>query len=68
MVHQWEEDLIQEVLMVTIQKLNLKNGQVLWPFRAALTGEKFSPGAFECASVLGKEETIKRLEKAIKMI
>jgi glutamyl/glutaminyl-tRNA synthetase len=29
-----------------------KNGQVLWPMRIALSGEEFSPGAFELAYIL----------------
>jgi len=41
----------------------LKNSQYLWPLRAALTGRLFSPGAYEVAALLGKEETIERLKK-----
>ncbi|HRH92908.1 MAG TPA: glutamate--tRNA ligase [Candidatus Peribacteria bacterium] len=40
--------------------------QILWTLRAALTGRKFSPGAFEVADALGKQETLKRL-KAVKV-
>lgn len=29
-----------------------KNGQILWPLRIALSGEEFSPGAFELAYIL----------------
>ena len=42
-----------------------KRGDLLWPLRAALTGAQKSPSPFECAWVLGKEETLKRLQKAI---
>ena len=45
-----------------------KKGQILWPLRAALTGKPFSPGAYEVAEILGKEETIKRLTAALKSI
>jgi glutamyl/glutaminyl-tRNA synthetase len=38
------------------------NMQVLWPIRAALTGVPASPGAFEMLQVLGKEESIARLQ------
>ncbi|MSR73397.1 glutamate--tRNA ligase [Candidatus Parcubacteria bacterium] len=40
-------------------------GAVLWPIRYALTGKDKSPDPFVVASILGKEETIKRLESAI---
>lgn len=36
-------------------------GQVLWPMRVALSGRQKSPDPFEIASILGKEETLKRL-------
>jgi glutamyl-tRNA synthetase len=39
-------------------------GDVLWPFRAALTGLAKSPDPFEIAEILGKEKTLKRLEYA----
>lgn len=37
---------------------------VLWPMRAALTGKEKSPDPFTVAFVIGKEETITRLEHA----
>jgi glutamyl/glutaminyl-tRNA synthetase len=39
-------------------------GEVLWPMRVALTGQAKSPDPFTVASILGKEETIKRLTHA----
>lgn len=52
---------IQEALTETIKRLGFKNGQVLWPLRVALTGEKYSPGTFEVIEALGKEQTLKRI-------
>ena len=43
-------------------------GNVLWPFRMALTGLDKSPDPFSVADVLDKEETIKRLRNAIDKI
>jgi glutamyl-tRNA synthetase len=43
----------------------LSTAQVLWPIRAALTGKEASPGAFEVLQVLGKDESLRRLEKAL---
>ena len=42
-----------------------KNGDYLWPMRVALTGLKASPGPFEVALVLGKDQVISRLKTAI---
>lgn len=44
-----------------------KRGEFLWPLRAALTGEKKSPAPFDCAWVLGKEETARRVAAALRL-
>ncbi|MDE1970333.1 MAG: glutamate--tRNA ligase [Patescibacteria group bacterium] len=43
-------------------------GDVLWPMRVALSGVEKSPGPFEIATILGKEETIQRITHAIKVL
>jgi glutamyl-tRNA synthetase len=43
----------------------IKPGEVLLPFRIMLVGGKFGPGVFDIAEVLGKEETIQRIKKAL---
>lgn len=40
-------------------------GELLWPLRVALSGQKASPGPFEIMEVLGKEKSLKRIERAI---
>ncbi len=57
-----DEEKQKELLIPMIKNLGLKNGQVLWPMRVALTGAQYSPGAFEVAATLGKERSIKRLK------
>jgi glutamyl/glutaminyl-tRNA synthetase len=64
-VEDFSEENLKEILIPKIAELGLKNGQVLWPMRVALTGEQFSPGAFEIASALGKERSLKRLHDYI---
>lgn len=58
------EAKIKEALTEVITKLGVKNGQVLWPLRVALTNEEFSPGVFELAAVLGKEKTLSRIKNS----
>ncbi|MFI5157276.1 MAG: glutamate--tRNA ligase [Sphingobacteriales bacterium] len=43
----------------------LKAGDVMLPFRIMLVGGKFGPHVFDIAALLGKEETINRIEKAL---
>ncbi len=58
-------DAIKNHLLTQIAENGKKNGQVLWPLRAALTHEQYSIGAFESAWVLGKTETLKRLDEIL---
>lgn len=44
---------------------NIKVGELMLPFRIMLVGGKFGPHVFEIAQMLGKNETISRIEKAI---
>lgn len=62
---EWEEAKIKTALFDLIEKLGAKNGAILWPLRVALTGEKFSPGAFEVAAVLGQKETLARIRTGV---
>ena len=43
-------------------------GNVLWPFRVALTGLDKSPDPFSISEILGKQKTIERLKNAIDQI
>ncbi len=61
----WTEETLSITIIDTIKELNLKNGQFLWPIRVALSGLPASPGVFESLWVLGKEESLKRINEAI---
>ncbi len=43
-------------------------GDLLWPLRVALSGQKTSPGPYEIISALGKEESLRRINEAIQKI
>lgn len=43
-------------------------GNVLWPVRYALSGEEKSPDPFTLIAILGKDESVKRIEKAIESL
>lgn len=44
------------------------NGDILWPMRFALSGEKRSPSPFELAEILGMEEVQRRLATALEQV
>lgn len=65
----WEETVIHDAMMQLVADLGIKNGQLLWPIRTALSGKPTSPGgAFELADILGKQESIKRIETGIALL
>ena len=43
-------------------------GELLWPLRVALSGLEKSPGPFEIMEVLGRQESLSRIKKAIAKI
>lgn len=57
----WNRDSIVAAIESALPASGFKKGQVLWPLRAMLTGREYSPGAYEVAELLGKDETMKRL-------
>lgn len=62
LLNQWEHDEIEGCLTTLALSLGVKNGQVLWPVRIALSGKSSTPGgAVELAELLGKDETLRRL-------
>ena len=60
------EETIHELLLSLPKQLEMKNGQVLWPIRTAITGKQFTPGgAIELTYILGKEEVLARIDNGI---
>ncbi|MFZ1720552.1 MAG: glutamate--tRNA ligase [Candidatus Moraniibacteriota bacterium] len=57
-----KKEILEKVLMDAAGE---KRGDFLWPIRFALTGADKSPSPFDCAWVLGKKESLKRLNVAI---
>ena len=64
----WNLDNLQKMLERVIVDNALTNGDVFWPVRVALSGEEKSPSPVELAIALEKEESIKRIEKAIEKL
>lgn len=62
----WKADTIKESIWAYAQEVGV--GDVLWPMRYALSGKDKSPDPFILAELLGKDETIERLELAKKRL
>ena len=61
-------DQVELALRQTAAELKINDGELLWAVRVALSGRSASPGAFELLEVIGKEESVKRLQSAIGML
>lgn len=62
----WSNDALFASLKALAEKLGVKNGQVLYPARIALSGKETTPGgATEIAVILGQKETLRRIDSAI---
>ena len=65
----WSETTLHDVVMEAIPQTGMKNATVLWPLRIAVTGRAATPGgAFEMLYLLGKEESMKRLDAAMEKL
>jgi glutamyl-tRNA synthetase len=61
------KEQLEETIMPEAEKSG-DRGIMLWPFRAAISGQHASPGPFEIAEILGKEGILRRLRDAIKLL
>lgn len=65
-LNDFTETILHDAMMALVEKLGVKNGQLLYPLRIAVSGVSVTPGgAIEIACLLGKHETLARLEKSI---
>ena len=65
----WELTTLHDELMALAQKLEVKNGTLLWPVRIAASGVTVTPGgAMEILAILGKEESIRRLKAGLEKL
>ncbi len=61
----WNKEKLEEIIIGRLKQEDKALGDYLWPVRVALSGRKASPGPFEIAAVLGKDETLERIDQAI---
>ena len=60
---------LHDELMALVSRLGMKNGQVLWCVRIAISGREATPGGvMELAELLGKEETLRRLDYSMALL
>jgi glutamyl-tRNA synthetase len=64
-IHSWNAATIENYFKQLAEQSGIKAGELQLPFRIMLVGGKFGPPVFNIAEVLGKEETMERINKAL---
>ena len=65
----YSNDALYALLTDYVAKKGCKNGYVLWPVRTAVSGKQMTPcGATEMMEIVGKEESLKRIRRAIELL
>ena len=61
----FEEPQIEAALVAVVERRGARPADVYQPLRVALAGRAVSPGIFETVAVLGREETLARIDRAL---
>ena len=71
LVNLWDKDFLSDSIQLEQQFKTLaetqqiKAGELMLPLRIMLVGGKFGPGVFDIATIIGKEEAIKRVKNVL---
>ncbi len=64
----WRHKDLEEEFKKLADANGIKPGELLLPLRIMLVGGKFGPPVFNIAEILGKQETISRIEKILEIL
>jgi len=66
---EWSNEAIHDILITLANELDVKNATLLWPVRIAAAGKAVTPGgAIEICYILGREETLRRIDIGIEKL
>jgi glutamyl-tRNA synthetase len=65
---EWDATNMEKALRQLAEERGLSSGEVFQPLRVALVGQLASPGIFDVLVVLGREQTLSRLQAAISFL
>ncbi len=64
----WAHDDLEHSFKAIASEMEIKPGELLLPLRVMLVGGKFGPGVFDISVILGKKETLERIQAALGML
>ncbi|CAN5408513.1 glutamate--tRNA ligase [soil metagenome] len=64
----WQHEELEKEFKEMAAAHQLKPGELMLPLRIMLVGGKFGPGVFDIAGIIGKEETVKRIQHTLALL
>jgi glutamyl-tRNA synthetase len=64
-VQPFTDEAVEAALRGVVERLGCKPGDVFQPVRVAIAGTTVSPGIFESVTLLGRDETLTRIDSAL---
>jgi len=64
----WEKEPLHQVVLDTAEQLDMKLGKVAQPLRVALTGSSASPAIDATLYLLGRDQSLQNIDRAIDYI
>ena len=65
-LEEWSQEALHDCLIGLAEKLEVKNGLLMWPIRIAASGRTVTPGgAVEVLGMVGREQSIARLKAGL---
>jgi glutamyl-tRNA synthetase len=61
----FDKELVEAALRGVVEDRGVKPREVFQPLRVALAGSTVSPGIFETVALLGRDETLRRVDEAL---
>ena len=58
----WTEEALESALQGVLERSGVKPGKLYQPIRVALAGTTVSPGIFETLRLLGRDESLRRID------
>lgn len=64
-LNEWSAGELEKVVHSVAEQSGVKNAEVIHPVRVSVTGRTFGPGLYETIEALGRERTLRRLDRAL---
>ena len=64
----WKADIFEQTFRKLAGDLGISSSQMFQFIRVAVSGQAVTPPLFECIQILGEDETMKRIKKAISVV